>query len=164
MAYQSWFYLSSAVLFFLTQSGCTGDVPLPEKEALTKSAPLITLNSSADFGIVSAESGRTSRIVRIRNTTKTRIAVSHWKVSCECLGVVPGSCEIPAGESHFVALVFDPSKEGHGFTGDLSISVEAYSGDTTLARFTAPICIVSPHAVAHLDRSDVKLRSPDRAD
>lgn len=135
----------------LAIAGCGGpSLTAPSSVPSKKTLP-ITLMSAADLGIVSAKSGLLVRIAKIENRSESSVGVSRWRVSCECLSVAPASLQLGPGESVFIALVYDPAKEGGEFTGNLLISVEALSGDAKVCEFGVPVSVVAAKDVAHLD-------------
>ncbi|MBA3312010.1 MAG: DUF1573 domain-containing protein [Planctomycetaceae bacterium] len=128
--------------------GCAeADRQNPESQAR------LVLGSSADLGCVVANGSPITRLVRVRNTRNAELHVSEWRVSCECLSVEPPAIDLPPGAESYVLLVFDPSKEGKDFAGDLLISVDALSADSEAGSFTVPVSVIAPSAVEHLTES-----------
>lgn len=120
----------------------------------------IALNTSSDFGLVPSGSGRAMRLVKVYNRSASRIGVSHWVVSCDCLEIRPKAIELEPEESRIIALFFDSDKEGGEFMGQLRISVEAFAGGNPIGSFYVPITVIAEADVAHLDLTREMLGRP----
>src|SRR5688572_33369769 len=109
----------------------------------------IVCTSSPDFGCLLAGSGRTVRIVKIRNESEQRVRISHWRTSCECLQVVPRAMVLNGGEASFIRMEIDLVDAADGFIGELMIDVEAFSGTEVVGELSVPASVISPNSVEH---------------
>jgi Protein of unknown function (DUF1573) len=101
--------------------------PRSGAEQSTTTMP-IRLESSTDFGCLTSDTGVAWRLVRVRHSSVAPIRITRWNVSCDCLTIEPPSMELAPGQSTYIKLAIDTTKEGPGFVGDLSISVDGYYG------------------------------------
>ena len=148
-----------AIALFLASvlPGCSQSSP--EAPPVTLAPPVILsqgtlpimLASSADFGRVRSGSAPVSRIVEIRNSSKSIIHVSRWTISCDCLSVEPASIDVEPMQATCIRLVVDPAKEGEGFVGDLRISVEGFADVERICTFDVPVAVIASDDVKHLD-------------
>jgi len=127
--------------------GCTRAAPVaPDRES-----PIVLI-SSADFGFIQSGSGIVSRLVKIRNSSHVAVHIARWTVSCECLSIEPSSVVVPAEDSTYVRLEFNPVKESDNFVGNLCISVEAFASDGKVCSFDVPVSVIARENLKHLDK------------
>jgi hypothetical protein len=138
----------------LSIQGCSqtnGEAPpIASLETMETSTPII-LASSADLGCLRSESGSASRIVRLRNSSNTVAHVSRWTVSCDCLTVEPASLKVEPAKSTYIQLLYDPTKEGQGFVGDLRMAVEGFADSKCVCTFDVLVSVIPSDDVKHLD-------------
>lgn len=109
------------------------------------------LASLADLGRVRSDSIPVSQIIEIRNSSNALVHVSRWTVSCDCLTLEPTSFDVEPAKSAYIRLVFDPTKEGVGFVGDLRVSIEGFASDERVCSFDVPVSVVAPEVVKKPD-------------
>ena len=87
-----------------------------------------------DFGVVPCGSRRELQF-SATNQTREQIKLARFRISCDCLTVIPLSTRIAPGETTVGRLILDLTEEPTS-QGDLALEVEGLSDDETcLVRF-----------------------------
>ena len=148
------------VLIVVVFVGCSGQPSPPS--SFSKSSLLVTIASSADFGCLPSNSAAASRIVKLRNSSKEHVVVSHWAVSCECLSIEPASIDLEPEKVGYIRLLYDSRTGGTGFVGSLLMEVEGFAGDRRVCVFQVPVSLISGTDLTHLKDVSANVKSENQ--